>query len=176
MHRKTVRALMQRKSTVTYNKDMETRLHNNRDGVNLLIFLAFVLTLCVLSLVFSGCKTKYITTEVPVIVHERDSIYKVNTLQVHDTLMMRDSVYHYVKGDTTIIERWHQLQAINHIARVDTIVQIQEKEVPVTVTKTEVVEVEKKLSWWQKTLMWIGGILLTFGGIRIWWWFKHRRA
>ena len=144
---------------------MEAQLKRNKDGLPLLIFLIIVLALSVLSFMLSGCKTKYITTEVPVIVHERDSFYKVNTLQVHDTLMMRDSVYHYVKGDTTIIERWHQLQAINHISKVDTVTQIQYQEVPVTITKTETVEVEKKLSWWQKLCIFLGKIGLGISGI-----------
>lgn len=144
---------------------MEAQLKNNKDGIPLLLFLIIVLALSVMSIVFGGCKTKYITTEVPVIVHERDSFYKVNTLQVHDTLMTRDSIYHYVKGDTTIIERWHQLQAINHIARIDTVTQTEYKEVPVTITKTETVEVEKKLSWWQKLCILLGKIGLGILGI-----------
>ena len=144
---------------------MEAQLKNNKDGIPLLLFLIIILALSVMSIIFGSCKTKYITTEVPVIVHERDSFYKVNTLQIHDTLMMRDSIYHYVKGDTTIIERWHQLQAINHIARIDTVTQTEYKEIPVTVTKTETVEVEKKLSWWQKLCILLGKIGLGILGI-----------
>lgn len=144
---------------------MTNKTEKQNDGITVLVLIAVIFAICVLIPLLSGCKTKYITTEVPVIVHERDSFYKVNTLQVHDTLMMRDSVYHYVKGDTTIIERWHQLQAINHISKVDTVTQIQYQEVPVTITKTETVEVEKKLSWWQKLCILLGKIGLGIFGI-----------
>ena len=144
---------------------MNAEAKQPKDGFSVLVLLAIILSICVLSTFCSSCKTKYITTEVPVVVHERDSIYKINTLQIHDTLMMRDSVYHYVKGDTTIIERWHQLQAVNHISRIDTVTQIQYKEVPVTITKTETVEVEKKLSWFQKLFITLGKIVLGIFGI-----------
>lgn len=130
----------------------------------LTIIGALLLCLCITLL--SGCKTRYITQEVPVIVHERDSIYKVNTLQVHDTLIYRDSVFHMIKGDTVLIERWHNLQAINHVARVDTVYKDHNVEVPVEVHTTEVKEVNH-LYWWQKVLMWAGGMLLTFGGYRL---------
>lgn len=144
---------------------MTNKTENQNDGITVLALIAVIFAICVLIPLLSGCKTKYITTEVPVIMHERDSIVSVQHIHTHDTLMMRDSVYHYVKGDTTIIERWHQLQAINHISKVDTITQIQYQEVPVTITKTETVEVEKKLSWWQKLCILLGKIGLGISGI-----------
>ena len=128
--------------------------------------IVFALAACVLISLLTGCKTRYITTEVPVVVHERDSIVKVQQIHTHDTLMVRDSVYTFVKGDTILIEKWHQLQAINHVARVDTVYKDRNVEVPVTVTKTEVKEVNH-LHWWQQALMWMGGALLAFGGFKL---------
>lgn len=139
---------------------------NMGDAFGALIAIAMALVFCLMITLCSGCKTRYITQEVPVIVHERDSIYKVNTLQVHDTLIYRDSVFHMIKGDTVLIERWHNLQAINHVARVDTVYKDRNVEVPVEVHTTEVKEVNH-LYWWQKALMWIGGALLAFSGWKI---------
>lgn len=131
-----------------------------------LVYLALAMLVCLaLSLLF-GCKTKYITQEVPVVVHERDSIYKVQQFHTHDTLIMRDSVTTYIKGDTVHFEKWHYLQAVNNVARVDTVYKDRNVEVPVTVTKTEVREVNK-LHWWQQALMWMGGALLAFFGWKI---------
>ena len=119
--------------------------------------IAIVFALAILLSFLTGCRTKYIAE--PVIVHERDSIVKVNTVQVHDTLHTRDSVYHYVKGDTTIIEKWHQIEKINNINRTDTIVQVQEKEIPVPYPQPY--PVEKELSFWQKTRMNAGSLFIA---------------
>ncbi len=131
-----------------------------------LLWLAFGLVICIAITILTGCKTRYITTEVPVVLHERDSVVQVQHYHTHDTLLMRDSVFTIVKGDTIRIERWHTLQAVNHIARVDTLWRERAVEKPVTITKTEVRETNR-LYWWQKTLMWTGGALLIFGGFKL---------
>ena len=144
---------------------------NSGDSWKMLVFLILTMLCILLFAIMTSCKTRYIVQD-PVIVHERDSIVKVNTLQVHDTLMMRDSVYHYVKGDTTIIERWHHLQAVNHIARVDTVVQVQEKEIPVPYPVVQ--EVQKPFKWYHSALMWLGGIALLMGGGWLFWRLKFK--
>lgn len=144
---------------------------NIGDAWMALLTIIAALLICLCLTLLSGCKTRYITQEVPVVVHERDSIYKVNTLQVHDTLVYRDSVFHLIKGDTVLIEKWHTLQAVNHVARVDTVYKGRNIEVPVTVTKTEVREVNK-LHWWQQALMWLGGGLVLVLGYKIYRRFK----
>lgn len=111
---------------------------------------------CLLFLLLCSCRTRYITTEVPVMVEHTTMQHTTDI--VRDTLIMRDSVYHYVQGDTTVIERWHTLQNVNNVVRVDTVVEYKEK--PVTVTRTEVREVNV-LKWWQKALMWAGGLLMV---------------
>lgn len=150
-------------------KNYEQR--NIGDAFGALIAIAMALVFCLMITLCSGCKTRYITQEVPVVVHERDSIYKVHTLQVHDTLVYRDSVFHLIKGDTVLIEKWHTLQAVNHVARVDTVYKDRNVEVPVTVTKTEVREVNK-LHWWQSAFAWVGGVVLAvgagIGGWKLW--------
>lgn len=132
-----------------------------------------MLIVFLLSLLMSGCRTRYITQEIPVVLHDRDSVVSVQHIHTHDTLMMRDSVYHYVQGDTIRIERWHTLQSVNHIARIDTLWRERIVEQPVQVTTTELREVNH-LYWWQKCLMWCGGIALLIGGAGAWWKFRRR--
>ena len=124
----------------------------------LYIMIAVLCIAIVMSFLFASCRTKYIATE-PVIVHERDSIVKVNTIAVHDTLHTRDSVYHYVKGDTTVIERWHQIVKINNINTTDTVYRDNYKEVPVEVPVPY--PVEKELTFWQRTRMKAGSLFIA---------------
>ena len=124
------------------------------------VFLAFLVCL-LLSLLLAGCKGKeYITerVEVPVVVTQEHTVESVKIDHIRDTLIQRDSIYHYIKGDTTIIERWHYLQGKTNIAKVDTFIKVDSVPYPVTTTK-EVVEVKEVniLHWWQKTLIAIGG-------------------
>lgn len=144
---------------------MTYQQRNIGDGLRAIVALAIAMFIVfILSLLFSGCKTRYITQEIPVIVHDKDSIVSVQHYHTHDTLMMRDSVFTIIQGDTIRIERWHTMQAVNHIARIDTLWREREVEKPVTVTKTEVWEVNR-MHWWQKMLMYIGGIGLAIGGV-----------
>ena len=137
----------------------------------LTIIAAMLICLCITLL--TGCRTRYITTEVPVVLHERDSIVKVQQFHTHDTLMMRDSVTTLIKGDTIRIERWHTLQAVNHIARIDTLWREKVVEQPVQVTTTELREVNH-LHWWQKCLMWCGAFAIGIGGGLLYWKFRRK--
>ena len=140
------------------------------------VFLAFLVCL-LLSLLFAGCKKGYITerVEVPVVVTQEHTIESVKIDHVRDTLIQRDSIYHYVQGDTTIIERWHYLQGTTNIAKVDTLHIYDSVPYPVITTK-EVVEVKEVnvLHWWQKALIAIGGIALICGGFWISWKVRKR--
>lgn len=126
---------------------------------------AFKITLlCALLCALCGCKTRYITTEVPVVV-EHTSVQH-HTDIVRDTLLMRDSVYHFVKGDTCIIERWHHAVKVERVLVADTI----RDTIPQVVTQriTEVREVNR-LHWWQSALMWLGMAAMLFVGIWLAW-------
>ena len=119
------------------------------------------LILC-LVLILDGCKgTKTITerVEVPVVVTQEHHTESVKIDHVRDTLIQRDSVYHYIQGDTVRIERWHYVQGTTNVVRVDTVHKTDSVQVPVVTTQTieKRVEVPRPLSWWQKTLMIIGG-------------------
>ena len=114
--------------------------------------------------VVSSCKTRYITTEVPVVV-EHTSVQH-HTDIVRDTLLMRDSVWHYVQGDTTIIERWHHSVKVERVHVADTI----RDTIPQVVTQriAEVREVNV-LRWWQSALMWLGMAAMLLVGIWLAW-------
>lgn len=134
--------------------------------------LAGLIICFLLGLLLSGCKpTKEIETqiervEVPVPIVQEHTIETVKIDHIRDTLIQRDSVYHYVQGDTVRIERWHYVQGSSNVVRVDTLIKYDSIEVPVEVVrektriKTQIKEVEKKLNWYQKSLMWLGGISL----------------
>ena len=117
--------------------------------------ILIALTLCAIINLCSGCKAREITIEKPIIVEHTSESHKVDI--VRDTLITRDSVYHYVNGDTIRIERWHYLQAVNNTLVADTIRDTIPK--VVTVTKSEIKQVNV-LHWWQKALMWVGALAL----------------
>ena len=133
------------------------------------VFLAILMCL-LLSLLFAGCKKGYITerVEVPVVVTQEHTIESVKIDHVRDTLIQRDSIYHYVQGDTTIIERWHHVQGQSIITRVDTLHVYDSVPYPVATTQIkEVTKVEEVnvLRLWQKLLMGIGGLSLVVLGL-----------
>ena len=106
--------------------------------------------------------------EVPVVVTQEHTIESVKVDHIRDTLIQRDSIYHYIKGDTTIIERWHHVQGQSIITRVDTLHVYDSVPYPVTTTQIkEVTKVEEVnvLRLWQKLLMVIGGLSLVVLGL-----------
>ena len=114
------------------------------------VIIALLLGLAVCAML-GGCSPRIVTQEVPVLVEHTTEHHSTDI--VRDTLIMRDSVWHYVQGDTVRIERWHHVANVSKMIRTDTI----RDTVPrvVTVTKTIVNEVNV-LHWWQKALMIVG--------------------
>ena len=133
----------------------------------IMFLLLVVLAPLVMSISCCSCRAIEVTKEVPVITEH--TTVQTHTDIVRDTLMMRDSVYHYVQGDTVIIEKWHHAVNINKVVVADTIRDTIPK--IVTVSKTDIREVNK-LHWWQIVLMWLGGI--ATGGILITLYIKRR--
>ena len=132
-------------------------------GTALLGILLGLLACLALSLLV-GCSPRIVTQEVPVLV-EHTTEHRSTDI-VRDTLIMRDSVWHYVQGDTVRIERWHHVANVSKMIHTDTI----RDTVPrvVTVTRTEVHEVNR-LRWWQRALMWAGGVTGLLGGAWLLW-------
>ena len=100
-----------------------------------------------------SCKTRYVTKEVPVVVER--TAERNHTEWRTDTLYHKDSVFVYQQGDTLrevrYIERWRYRDRIVADTVRDTIPAIVET------TKVELREVNV-LRWWQKLLMWLGGV------------------
>ena len=102
----------------------------------------------------TGCKTRYLEVERPVVVEHTSTHHHTDI--VRDTIMQRDSVYHYVMGDTTIIERWHTIKEVTKVAVTDTL----HDTIPKVVKVTEVKEVERQLTRWEKAKQDVGGMAI----------------
>ena len=103
-------------------------------------------------LMLSACKTTTKIVEVPVEVVKKEYIHDTKI----DIVYIRDSVYRWQKGDTLYITKWHT--KFKYINKVDTIIK--------TDSIPKIVSVEKKVEvnhiyWWQKLLMWLGGITIV---------------
>lgn len=134
----------------------------------LVVGFAVALLACLL-ISLCGCKAQKVVerVEVPVVVTQEHTIESVKVDHVRDTLIQRDSIYHYIKGDTVLIERWHYLQGSTKAVRVDTLIKVDSVQVPVVTTKvvTKTEQVEKPLHWWQRALMLMGGLALIAGAL-----------
>lgn len=112
-----------------------------------------------LLLTLVGCRTVKVVEQVPVYVH--DTSYQ--TKEVHDSTYI--DRWHTIiqKGDTIFVT--DEVTKIKYVTKTDTAYKVVEK--PVVVSKTETVEVERPLRWWQKGLMWMGlmGLIGLMGWI-----------
>ena len=100
----------------------------------------------------SACTTtKYV--EVPVV--HSDTLIVTNHQK--DSVWLHDSIYQMEKGDTVLIEKWHTKYK-EKIVR-DTIYKSKTD----TIAKPYPVEVkvERELTWWQKTRIHAGEVLLV---------------
>ena len=111
-----------------------------------------VLLLGLLAMV--GCKqTEYVTVEK--VSHDTTYIMK----HQRDSVWLHDSTYIHEKGDTLLIEKWHtkymekEVHDTTYISKCDT--------VPVPYPVKEYVE--KKLNFFQKMTMTIGGFAILIG-------------
>lgn len=142
---------------------------------------AFKITLsCAILCALCGCKTRYITTEVPVELHDTISVVKtvhntgtierVERIHTIDTMSIDTSTIATLgmptlrHNRTTIID--NTLKQSHHADTTNTIERIIEK--PVVVKKTEYVKTNV-LHWWQSALMWLGMAAMLFVGIWLAW-------
>lgn len=114
------------------------------------VLVAIVLGMVVCWLI-GGCSPRIVEVERPVIVEQTHT--QTHTDIVRDTLIWRDSVYHYVQGDTVRIERWHHVANVSKMIVADTIRDTIPKVVTVRETVTHEVN---RLHWWQEVLMTVG--------------------
>lgn len=127
------------------------------------LFLALLLAL------LAGCSTtRYVPVEV---VNWRDS---VRTIYQRDTIHQRDSVVVtcWQRGDTIYQDRYKVQTIYRERARLDTIIVHRRDSVPYPVEVAKEV-VKYQLRWWQKPLVWLGGLSLLV--LAVWWIVRARK-
>ena len=136
-----------------------------QDIKNVLRVLVAIVLGMVVCWLLGGCSPRVVEVEKPVVVEQTHT--QTHTDIVRDTLIWRDSVYHYVQGDTVRIERWHHVANVSKMIVTDTIRDTIPRIVPV---KETVVQEVNRLHWWQKVLMTAGIIgiiaMLLYAGTR----------
>lgn len=121
---------------------------------------AIIVALLICALLGSCTTTKY----VPMPEYHTDTTYI--TKQQRDSIWLHDSTYIKEKGDTVLIERWHT--KFRDRWHMDTIYQSKRDSIPYPVEVTK--EVPAELTWWQRTQMYAGDVLLLLlvGGVAVW--------
>ena len=113
-----------------------------RDRIGIIFF--FVLLMLVMSAVCS-CSTPRVGERIV-----RDSVY-IDRLK-RDSIYQRDSIYIIVKGDT-VFKYQYKYSYRDKLVR-DTVAVVRRDSIPYPVEVSKYVE--RKLSWWQTTLLWSG--------------------
>lgn len=110
-----------------------------------------------------------------VAVHRADSLTRL--LASRDSVVVRDSVFVMLRGDTVIREAWRIRERVSLVH--DTVrigsgfsaerIRLDSVRVPEIVTVEKVVtrEVEKKLNWWRKCFLWTGGLFWGLFGLGV---------
>ena len=155
-------------------------MENSRKGRNLRSMALFLAMLIITPLLIFGCscaKTAQNNTVYHDSAHTSVRSDSVNQRQIHwqdtrqhDSIYKQDSVLVYIKGDTIIKERWHNLTTTiwKTTTKTDTIVGYIYKFVTDTVkvkyyvNRYKTKEVEKPASTWQKVRIFIGDCVLLF--------------
>ena len=127
---------------------MTTASNNNDGGRVFLYWLVIIASGFMLLFFICSCKTVYVPVPGET---KTEYIYK----ESRDTSYIRDSVYikEVQKGDTVRITEYRDRYRFRYITTTDTIVRVDSVAVPYPV---EVVKVDHKQTWLQKTLMIIG--------------------
>ena len=132
-----------------------------------MMVLMFLVVFAVMAMCSSCTTTKY----VPVPEYHTDTL--IQTKVVHDSIHVKDSTVITEKGDTVTIEKWHtkyiekQVHDTTYISKRDTVPQPY----PVEVIK----EVPADISWWQRTQMYAGDVLLIAILCSVLWFFIFKR-
>ena len=108
-----------------------------------------------------------------VAVHRADSLTRL--LATRDSVVVRDSVFVMLRGDTVIKEAWRIRERVSLVH--DTVrigagftaerIRLDSVRVPVPVTIEKVVTKEKKLGWWRKCFLWTGGVFWGLFGLGV---------
>lgn len=120
----------------------------NGDGKKLLVILFWTGVAFLLMIVLHGCKTVYVPVPGET---KTEYVYK----ETRDTAYVKDSVYikEVQKGDTVRITEYRDRYRFRYITVTDTMLVLDTLKIPYPV---EVVKVDHKQTWLQKTFMIIG--------------------
>lgn len=111
--------------------------------------ILFIIPILIL---LTACKPIKEIIEVPVEVIKKEYIHDTRT----DSIYIKDSVDRYIKGDTVFI--YKERTKFRYINKTDTVLKIDT--IPKILVKKTVKEVEvNHIKWYQKLLMWVGGIM-----------------
>lgn len=165
----------------------KTKFHNNKVllvnccgmGKSALVVALVCLTTCAVS-----CRSaRTIVKEVPVEIH--DTTYETHTEYVYKTDTLINNIETIVReanaGDSILLSKLgvqlsdkertilvlrnelERTKSESENGKIDTVIKYVERGIPLN--DTEYIEVEKPLTWWQKTLMWLGvGFILVVVG------------
>ena len=155
-------------------------MENSRKGRNLRSVALFFAVLIITPLLILGCSCAKSATN-NTVYHDsthtsvrRDSVNQRQIhwqdTQQHDSVFKQDSVLVYIKGDTVIKERWHNLTTTKWktSTKTDTIVGdiytfvTDTVKVKYYVNRYKTKEVEKPASTWQKVRLFFGDCVLLF--------------
>ena len=125
-----------------------------RDRIGIIFF--FVLLMLVMSAVCS-CSTPRVGERIV-----RDSVY-IDRLK-RDSIYQRDSIYIIVKGDT-VFKYQYKYSYRDKLVR-DTVAVVRRDSIPYPVEVSKYVE--RKLSWWQTTLLWSGALAWLLIILMLW--------
>lgn len=167
-------------------------MENSRKGRNLRSVALFLAMLIITPLLILGCSCAK-TAQNNTVCHDsahtsvrRDS---VNQRQIHwqdtrqhDSVFRQDSVLVYIKGDTVIKERWHNLTTTRWKTSTKTDTIVGDTYVFVTdtlkvkyyVNRYKTKEVEKPVGTWQKIRLLAGDCVLLFLALVAVCWIKER--
>ena len=165
-------------------------MENSRKWRNLRSVALFLAMLIITPLLVFGCscaKTAQNNTVYHDSAHTSVRHDSVNQRQIHwqdtkqhDSVFRQDSVLVYIKGDTIIKERWHNLTTTRWktTTKTDTIVGdiytyvTDTVKVKYYVNRYKTKEVEKPASTWQKVRIFIGDCVLLFLALIAFKWIK----
>lgn len=167
-------------------------MENSRKGRNLRSVALFLAMLIITPLLIFGCSCAK-SAQNNTIYHDsthtsvrRDSVNQrqihLQDTRQHDSIFKQDSVLVYIKGDTVIKERWHNLTTTRWMTttKTDTIVGDIYKFVTDTlkvkyyVNRYKTKEVEKPASTWHKIRLLAGDCVLLFLALVAVCWIKER--
>ena len=167
-------------------------MENSRKGRNLRSVALFLAMLIITPLLIFGCscaKTAQNNTVYHDSAHTSARRDSVNQRQIHwqdtrqhDSVFKQDSVLVYIKGDTVIKERWHNLTTTRWKTSTKTDTIVGDTYVFVTdtvkvkyyVNRYKTKEVEKPASTWHKIRLFAGDCVLLFMAIFAACWIKER--